>query len=89
MAPSLMAVFARRALNFVHAVLTSIGLLISGWQCSLECVDTVEAFALEAEDLQYVTSHFQHRLQSSKLRRTIRHYSPVSWLRLVQGLPAC
>ncbi|GAQ78047.1 cyclic nucleotide-gated ion channel [Klebsormidium nitens] len=43
---------------------------------SLECVDTVEAFALEAEDLMYVTSHFQQRLQSKKLRHTIRHYSP-------------
>lgn len=44
----------------------------------LEAVDTVDAFVLEAEDLQYVTSHFPHRLQSAKLRRTIRHYSPVS-----------
>ncbi|GAQ78048.1 cyclic nucleotide-regulated ion channel family protein [Klebsormidium nitens] len=43
---------------------------------SLDCVDTVEAFALEADDLMYVTSHFQQRLQSKKLRHTIRHYSP-------------
>lgn len=37
-----------------------------------------ESFALEAQDLKYITQHFRHKFANEKLRRAVRFYSS-SW----------
>lgn len=37
-----------------------------------------EAFALDAQDLQYITQHFRHKFANEKLKRAVRFYSS-SW----------
>ncbi|XP_024526116.1 cyclic nucleotide-gated ion channel 2 isoform X1 [Selaginella moellendorffii] len=43
---------------------------------TISCLESVEAFGLEAEDLKYVTQNFQHTFINEKLRHTTRYYSP-------------
>ncbi|KAJ7546947.1 hypothetical protein O6H91_08G062000 [Diphasiastrum complanatum] len=42
---------------------------------TLTCVDSGEAFGLEAQDLKYVTDHFRYKFANEKLKRTARYYS--------------
>lgn len=39
-------------------------------------METTEAFALEAQELKYVTQHFRYTFLSEKLKGTARYYSP-------------
>ncbi|KAJ7565718.1 hypothetical protein O6H91_02G072400 [Diphasiastrum complanatum] len=42
---------------------------------TLTCLDSGEAFGLEAQDLKYVTDHFRYKFANEKLKRTARYYS--------------
>ncbi|GER47669.1 cyclic nucleotide-gated ion channel, partial [Striga asiatica] len=39
------------------------------------CFESTEAFALEANDLKYITDHFRYKFANEKLMRTARYYS--------------
>ena len=39
------------------------------------CVEPIEAFAINADDLRYIIDHFRYRFSSEKLKRTARYYS--------------
>ncbi|CAA0823376.1 Cyclic nucleotide-gated ion channel 2 [Striga hermonthica] len=39
------------------------------------CIESTEAFALEANDLKYITDHFRYKFANEKLMRTARYYS--------------
>ncbi|PON60004.1 Voltage dependent potassium channel [Parasponia andersonii] len=39
------------------------------------CVEPIEAFGINADDLRYIISHFRYRFASEKLKRTARYYS--------------
>ncbi|CAK7323009.1 unnamed protein product [Dovyalis caffra] len=39
------------------------------------CMESTEAFGLDAYDLRYVTEHFRYRFASKRLKRTMRYYS--------------
>lgn len=42
---------------------------------TFSCVEPIEAFAIEADDLQYVINHFRYKFASERLKRTARYYS--------------
>lgn len=39
------------------------------------CMESTEAFGLDAHDLRYITEHFRYRFASKRLKRTMRYYS--------------
>lgn len=39
------------------------------------CVDCIEAFALDANSLRYITDHFRYKFANERLKRTARYYS--------------
>ncbi|KAJ6364665.1 hypothetical protein OIU76_029599 [Salix suchowensis] len=39
------------------------------------CIESTEAFGLDAYHLQYITDHFRYRFTSERLKRTARYYS--------------
>ncbi|KAK6128851.1 hypothetical protein DH2020_037417 [Rehmannia glutinosa] len=39
------------------------------------CIESTEAFALEAKDLRYITDHFRYKFANERLTRTARYYS--------------
>lgn len=39
------------------------------------CVEPVEAFGLDSEDLRYITDHFRYKFANERLKRTARYYS--------------
>ncbi|KAM6582042.1 hypothetical protein CsatB_009044 [Cannabis sativa] len=39
------------------------------------CVDMIESFVIDAEDLRYVINHFRYKFASERLKRTARYYS--------------
>ncbi|KAL0431754.1 UNVERIFIED_CONTAM: Cyclic nucleotide-gated ion channel 2 [Sesamum radiatum] len=39
------------------------------------CIESTEAFALNANDLRYITDHFRYKFANERLRRTARYYS--------------
>ncbi|TVU20066.1 hypothetical protein EJB05_36253, partial [Eragrostis curvula] len=43
---------------------------------TLVTMESTEAFALEAEDVKYVTQHFRYTFANEKVRRSARYYSP-------------
>ncbi|XP_019055786.1 PREDICTED: cyclic nucleotide-gated ion channel 4 [Nelumbo nucifera] len=43
---------------------------------TLITLETTEAFALEAEDVRYVTQHFRYTFINEKVKRSARYYSP-------------
>ncbi|KAM3730704.1 hypothetical protein ACB098_12G106400 [Castanea mollissima] len=42
---------------------------------SFVCVESIEAYCLEADQLRYITDHFRYQFASDRLRRTMRYYS--------------
>nr|ACA58352.1 putative cyclic nucleotide-gated cation channel [Sandersonia aurantiaca] len=42
---------------------------------TFECVEATEAFALNANDLRYITEHFRYKFANERLKRTARYYS--------------
>ncbi|KAG0567559.1 hypothetical protein KC19_7G143300 [Ceratodon purpureus] len=45
---------------------------------TLTTLKATEAFALDAQDLKYITQHFRHKFANEKLKRAVRFYSS-SW----------
>ncbi|KAJ9535309.1 hypothetical protein OSB04_un001584 [Centaurea solstitialis] len=43
---------------------------------TLVTLETTEAFALEADDVKYVTQHFRYTFVNEKVKRSARYYSP-------------
>ncbi|KAJ9551363.1 hypothetical protein OSB04_015408 [Centaurea solstitialis] len=43
---------------------------------TLVTLETSEAFALEADDVKYVTQHFRYTFVNEKVKRSARYYSP-------------
>ncbi|KAK6128868.1 hypothetical protein DH2020_037385 [Rehmannia glutinosa] len=39
------------------------------------CIESTEAFALEAKDLRYITDHFRYKFANERLTRIARYYS--------------
>ncbi|PIM99041.1 K+-channel ERG [Handroanthus impetiginosus] len=39
------------------------------------CIESTEAFALDANDLKYITDHFRYKFANERLKRTARFYS--------------
>lgn len=39
------------------------------------CIESIEAFGLEAQDLRYITDHFRYKFANERLKRTARYYS--------------
>ena len=39
------------------------------------CMESAEAFGLEADHLKYVTDHFRYKVANERLKRTARYYS--------------
>ncbi|XP_014497841.1 cyclic nucleotide-gated ion channel 2 [Vigna radiata var. radiata] len=39
------------------------------------CLESVEAFGLDAEHLRYITDHFRYKFANERLKRTARYYS--------------
>ncbi|KAL8471666.1 hypothetical protein ACS0TY_029067 [Phlomoides rotata] len=39
------------------------------------CLESAEAFALDAHDLKYITDHFRYKFANERLTRTARYYS--------------
>lgn len=39
------------------------------------CVESVEAFGLDARHLHYITDHFRYKFANERLKRTARYYS--------------
>lgn len=39
------------------------------------CIESTEAFALDAKNLRYITEHFRYKFANEKLKRTTRYYS--------------
>lgn len=39
------------------------------------CIDSTEAFCLNADDLRYITDHFRYKFANERLKRTARYYS--------------
>ncbi|XP_024960206.1 cyclic nucleotide-gated ion channel 2-like [Cynara cardunculus var. scolymus] len=39
------------------------------------CVESTEAFGLDANHLRYVTDHFRYKFANERLKRTVRYYS--------------
>ncbi|KAL3525882.1 hypothetical protein ACH5RR_014254 [Cinchona calisaya] len=39
------------------------------------CVESTEAFGLNAHDLRYITDHFRYKFNNERLKRTARYYS--------------
>lgn len=59
------------------------------------CIESTEAFALEANHLRYITDHFRYKFANERLTRTARYYSSnwrtwaavniqLSWRRYIQ-----
>ncbi|XP_057769630.1 cyclic nucleotide-gated ion channel 2 isoform X2 [Salvia miltiorrhiza] len=42
---------------------------------TLTCVDSTEAFGLDANSLKYITDHFRYKFANERLTRTARYYS--------------
>lgn len=42
---------------------------------TFECVEPTEGFALDANDLRYITDHFRYKFANERLKRTARYYS--------------
>ncbi|KAJ7974842.1 putative Cyclic nucleotide-gated ion channel [Quillaja saponaria] len=42
---------------------------------TFSCVQSIEAYGLEAHDLRYITDHFRYKFARVSLRRTLRYYS--------------
>ncbi|KAI4346639.1 hypothetical protein L6164_007519 [Bauhinia variegata] len=39
------------------------------------CVESTEAFGLDADNLRYITDHFRYKFNNERLKRTARYYS--------------
>ena len=39
------------------------------------CVESIEAFGLDANHLKYITDHFRYKFANERLKRTARYYS--------------
>ncbi|KAL4354642.1 hypothetical protein GQ457_06G042240 [Hibiscus cannabinus] len=39
------------------------------------CIESIEAFGLEANHLKYITDHFRYKFANERLKRTARYYS--------------
>ncbi|XP_061365933.1 cyclic nucleotide-gated ion channel 2 isoform X2 [Gastrolobium bilobum] len=39
------------------------------------CLESVEAFGLDADNLRYITDHFRYKFANERLKRTARYYS--------------
>ncbi|EOY03580.1 Cyclic nucleotide-regulated ion channel family protein isoform 2, partial [Theobroma cacao] len=39
------------------------------------CVESIEAFGLDANNLRYITDHFRYKFANERLKRTARYYS--------------
>lgn len=39
------------------------------------CLESTEAFSLNADDLRYITDHFRYKFANERLKRTARYYS--------------
>ena len=39
------------------------------------CVESIEAYCLDADQLRYITDHFRYQFASDRLLRTMRYYS--------------
>lgn len=39
------------------------------------CIESTEAFGLDADNLKYVTDHFRYKFNNERLKRTARYYS--------------
>lgn len=39
------------------------------------CLESIEAFGLDAECLKYITDHFRYKFANERLKRTARYYS--------------
>lgn len=39
------------------------------------CIESTEAFGLDAEHLRYITDHFRYKFANERLKRTARYYS--------------
>ncbi|XP_021297680.1 cyclic nucleotide-gated ion channel 2 [Herrania umbratica] len=39
------------------------------------CVESIEAFGLDANNLRYITDHFRYKFANDRLKRTARYYS--------------
>nr|BAM44885.1 cyclic nucleotide gated channel 2 [Phragmites australis] len=42
---------------------------------TFECVESAQAFCLDAPDLRFITEHFRYNFANEKLKRTARYYS--------------
>lgn len=42
------------------------------------CLESTEAFELDAKNLRYITEHFRYKFANERLKRTARYYS-CSW----------
>lgn len=42
---------------------------------TLVCLESIEAFGLDAYDLRYITEHFRYKFANESLRRTLRYHS--------------
>ncbi|XP_057524663.1 cyclic nucleotide-gated ion channel 2-like isoform X2 [Amaranthus tricolor] len=44
---------------------------------TLFCIESTEAFGLDAYDLHYITEHFRYKFANESLRRTLRYHSSI------------
>ncbi|KAM5581287.1 cyclic nucleotide-gated ion channel 2 [Rosa sericea] len=42
---------------------------------TFSCIESTEAFGLNASDLRYITDHFRYKFANERLKRTARYYS--------------
>ncbi|XAR51692.1 hypothetical protein NMG60_11006398 [Bertholletia excelsa] len=66
----LLSIFFHRKVNFLDPLPPA--------TATFTCVESGEAFALDANDLLFIVFHFRHRLDCDKLKLMARYYSP-SW----------